>query len=335
MKILITGGAGYIGSTIVSAIEDKGHVPVILDSLVAGKIKFTKGREFYKGDIADWKLLKKIFKKHPDIKHVIHCAALIIIPESVLNPYNYYRENVGKTLEFLKNIKELGCKNIIFSSSASIYDVVPNFEVKETSPLKPLNPYARTKFMMEMIIEDFCHAYNMRGIILRYFNPIGADPKMRSGEYLKNPSHILAKLVNVATGKEKTFKITGVNYKTRDGSGIRDYIHVWDLACAHVDAVVNFDKAFSKSKTKDEHLIINLGMGMGVTVFEFVSTFEKVFGKKINKKKSSRRPGDVAGAYANTNLAKKLLGWKTKLTIKDAIENALEWRKKRKNFLGY
>lgn len=335
MKILITGGAGYIGSTIASFLEDEGHVPIILDSLITGKAQFTKDREFFKGDIADGKLLKKIFKKHKDIEYVIHCAALIVIPESVADPYGYYRENVGKTLELLQNLKELGCKNIIFSSSASVYDVASDFKVKETSPLRPTNPYARTKYMMEMIIEDFCRAYDMRAIILRYFNPIGADPKLRTGDYLINPSHVIAKLTNVALGKEDVFNITGTRYKTRDGSGIRDYIHVWDLARAHVKAVVNFNQAFEKAGGSDNHLIINLGTGKGVTVFELVTAFEKVFGKRIKKQKSPARPGDIAGAYADARLAKKLLGWKTELKIEEGIESALLWRKRRKKILGY
>ncbi len=335
MKVLITGGAGYIGSTIASFLEDSGHIPIILDSLAIGKAQFTKDREFFRGDIADGKLLKKIFKKHRDIECVIHCAALIVIPESVNDPYNYYKENVGKTLELLKNLEELECRNIIFSSSASVYDVAPNFKVKETSPLNPTNPYARTKFMMEMVIEDFCQAYDMRAIILRYFNPIGADPKLRTGEYLINPSHVMAKLTNVAMGKEDVFNITGVKYKTRDGSGIRDYIHVWDLARAHVNAVTKFDQVFKKAGGENKHLIINLGTGKGVTVFELVKAFEKVFGEKINNKKSLARPGDIAGAYADAKLAKKLLNWETKLSIEEAIESSLLWRKRRKVILGY
>ena len=192
MKILITGGAGYIGSTIASALEDSGHTPVILDSLVTGRLEFTRGRAFYKGDIADRALVMQVFSEHPDIFAVIHCAALIVVPESTVKPYEYYRENVGKSLELFNTLKEVGSKRLVFSSSASIYDVVPGFMVTEAAPLNPTSPYARTKFMMEMILRDFCAAYGSRGIALRYFNPIGADPQMRSGLQLERPPMPLA-----------------------------------------------------------------------------------------------------------------------------------------------
>ena len=195
MKVLITGGAGYIGSTIASALEDSGHTPVILDSLITGKREFTRGRSFYEGDIADSALLERIFKEHPDIYAGIHCAALIIVPESTAKPYEYYQDNVAKSLELFRALSDLGCKRLVFSSSASIYDVVPGFMVTEAAPLNPSSPYARTKYMMEMILRDFCAAYGMRGIALRYFNPIGADPKMRTGLHVDSPIHILGRLV--------------------------------------------------------------------------------------------------------------------------------------------
>jgi UDP-glucose 4-epimerase len=241
MKFLITGGAGYIGSTICSALEENGHTPIILDSLVTGRPEFTKGRIFYKGDIADRALVQGIFEDHSDIQAAIHCAALIVVPESTQKPYEYYRENVGKSLELFHSLHVAGCKRVVFSSSASIYDTVPGFMVTEESPLKPLSPYARTKYMMEMVLKDFCHIYNLQGIALRYFNPIGADPQMRSGIHIKNPSHILGQLVATARGEREEFLLTGVNWPTRDGSGIRDYLHVWDLAQAHIKAVELFD----------------------------------------------------------------------------------------------
>ncbi|MTK72908.1 NAD-dependent epimerase/dehydratase family protein, partial [Turicibacter sanguinis] len=167
MKVLVTGGAGYIGRTVVSALEENGHIPIILDSLVTGRLEYTEGKIFYKGDIADRDILAQIFKDHPEIKHCIHFAALIVVPDSVANPYEYYTENVAKSLDLFKNLNEFGCKNVIFSSSASVYDVVEGFKVTESAPLKPSSPYARTKFMMEMVLEDFCRAYGMHGIALR------------------------------------------------------------------------------------------------------------------------------------------------------------------------
>lgn len=336
MKVLVTGGAGYIGSTICSALLDKGHEVVILDSLITGRSEFMKDKLFYKGDIADRDLLKKIFREHKDIKFVIHCAALIVISDSVKDPYNYYLENVSKSLELFKNLKDLGCKNIIFSSSASIYDDVEDFMVTEKSPLNPRSPYARTKYMMEIILKDFCEAYNMKGIALRYFNPIGADPSMRSGIHVEFPSHVLGKLVDVAMGREAVFKITGVSWNTRDGSGLRDYIHVWDLAQAHVKAIENFDTAFKKSYNPGANfLAINLGTGRGVTVKELVNAFERVYKKVIDKEEAKPRPGDVPGAYANGNVAWKLLGWKAEKSIEEGIADALKWENVRKTIINY
>lgn len=336
MKVLVTGGAGYIGSTICSALIDEGIEPVILDSLVTGRREFTKDRIFYEGDIADNDILNRIFTEHPDIKYTIHCAALIVVPESVEKPFEYYYANVSKSLKLFHNLNRLGCNNIVFSSSASIYDDVEGFMVTEDSPLNPRSPYARTKFMMEMILKDFCTAYGMRGIALRYFNPIGADPKMRSGIHIQFPSHILGKLVETALENEKTFKITGVNWDTRDGSGIRDYIHVWDLASAHIKAIQKFDSIFANSEYKDEaYIVINIGSGHGVTVKEMVMAFEKVYGKEINKEEAPPRPGDVPGAYANGDKADKLLGWKTELSIEQGIADALKWGQIRETILSY
>ena len=336
MKVLVTGGAGYIGRTVVSALEDHGHTPVILDSLVTGRKEFTEGKIFYQGDIADRAILEQIFTDHPDIRHCIHFAALIVVPDSVENPYGYYTENVAKSLELFKNLNELGCKNVVFSSSASLYDVVPGFKVTEEAPLKPSSPYARTKYMMEMVLQDFCHAYGMHGIALRYFNPIGADPKLRSGAHIQFPSHVLAKLLESASVEDCIFNITGVNWPTRDGSGIRDYIHVWDLAMAHVKAIENFDSAFAKSKNpQDPYLVINLGTGNGVTVKELVNIFESVLGRPVNKIETDPRPGDVAGAYASCETAKNLIDWEAKYSIEDGIRDAFRWDEIRETILNY
>lgn len=325
MKILVTGGAGYIGSTICSALEDAGHVPVILDSLITGRLEFTKGRIFYQGDIADDALLAQVFQVHPDIICTIHCAALIVVPDSVAQPFEYYRENVAKSLRLFHSLQQLGCKRVVFSSSASVYDDVPGFMVTEAAPLNPRSPYARTKFMMEMILADFCAAYEMQGIALRYFNPIGADPQMRSGPYVPNPSHVLGKLVSVALGREPVFNITGVDWPTRDGSGIRDYLHVWDLAQAHVQAMEQFTDAFTRAGMGQPYLVINLGTGNGVTVKELVSAFEKVYQRPVAKVEAPPRPGDVAGSYANADTAKKLINWQALHPIEDGIADALKW----------
>jgi UDP-glucose 4-epimerase len=336
MKVLVTGGAGYIGSTVCSALIDRGHQPVILDSLVTGRSEFVKERCFYHGDIADNTIIEKIFTEHPDIKHCIHFAALIQVPESVEKPFEYYYENVAKSLLLFKNLHRLDCPNVIFSSSASIYDDVPGFMVTEGAPLNPRSPYARTKYMMEMILKDFCTAYGMHGVALRYFNPIGADPQMRSGIHAQFPSHVLGKLVDVALGKEPVFKITGVDWDTRDGSGIRDYIHIWDLAMAHVKALEKFSSIFSTAAAQTlPYVVINLGSGNGVTVKELVAAFEKVYGQVIYKVEAPPRDGDVAGAYANADRAAQLLDWRTELSIEDGIASALKWGELRKTILPY
>ncbi len=335
MKVLVTGGAGYIGSTICSALLDAGHTPVILDSLVTGQEIFTKGRIFYKGDIADSELVGRLLDDHSDIKLVVHCAALIVVPESMEKPYEYYKENVSKSVEFFKTLVNRNVRGVVFSSSASIYDVVENFKVTEQAPLNPQSPYARTKFMMEMVLKDFSSAYGLQGIALRYFNPIGADPKLRSGIHVREPSHVVGKLVDCARGKIPKFEVTGVNWTTRDGSGLRDYIHVWDLAKAHVAALEKFIEIFQGREQNDFYEVINLGTGQGVTVKELVSSFERVSGSILNKGEAAPRPGDNAGSYASCERAGHMLGWHAEKSIDDGIRDAIRWGEQRKSMLGY
>lgn len=336
MKYLITGGAGYIGSTICSALEDAGHIPVILDSLVTGREEFTRGRIFYQADIADEHAVRQLFHEHPDIQATVHCAALIVVPDSVNSPYEYYQDNVSKSIEFFHLLHQLGYGRVVFSSSAALYDVVPGFMVTEEAPINAKSPYSRTKLMMEMVLRDYCAAYGMKGIALRYFNPIGADPKMRSGIHVQHPTHVLGKLVDTAQGRLPEFQITGTHYPTRDGTGIRDYIHVWDLARAHVNAVTDFDKVFERAgNPADNYLVINLGTGRGITVREMVNAFEKVYGKVINKRETGPRPGDVAGSYTNADKALRLLNWKAELPIEQGIADALKWGELRNKILKY
>lgn len=334
MKVLVTGGAGYIGSTICSALLDSGNTPIIMDNLAVGKEEFTRGRIFYHNDIGDTAALRRIFAEHPDIEATIHCAALIIVPESVAKPYEYYRENVSKSVELFHTLNELGCKRVVFSSSASLYDTVPGFKVTEDSPLKPSSPYARTKYMMEMVLQDYARTYDLRAIALRYFNPIGADPQMRTGLHIKSPSLVLGKMVAAARGEQPAFEITGTHWTTRDGTGIRDYVHVWDLAQAHLMAVQKFDQVFEKLDG-ERYLVMNLGTGDGVTVRELLKAFESVYGQKIPVVEKPPRPGDVAGAYANLDKARSLLGWEPKLSIEQGIADALKWAEVRTKILKF
>jgi len=333
MKILVTGGAGYIGSTTAKALEEAGHTPVILDSLLNGPRAFVKDRIFYEGDIADRHLLARIVSEHPDIDATIHMAARIVVPESVEQPYEYYRDNVAKSLEFFDQLVALGKPRVLFSSSASLYATKDSFEVLESDPLDPRSPYARTKRMMEQVLQDMAEATELRAVILRYFNPIGSDPDLESGIYAKEPSHVLGQLVLAARGQKDAFTITGTEHPTRDGTGIRDYIHVWDLARAHVRAVEQFDDVLAKAESPS--VVINIGRGDGVTVRELVASFERVFGRPVPLAEAPPRPGDAVGAYANVDRSAELLGWKAELTIDEAIASALAWAEKRQEILGY
>lgn len=320
----MTGGAGYIGSTICSALEDNGHISVVIDSFVTGNPDFVSDKVFYKGDIGDYDLVEKLLKDHPDIEAVIHCAARIVVPESTAQPYLYYKENVSKSLDLFYQLQGHGLKRIVFSSTAALYKSGDGSVVTEDSYIEPNSPYARTKFTIEMALRDFCTAYDMKAITLRYFNPIGADPRMRSGPHVKNPSHILGKLISVLEGEESTFNVAGTNWPTRDGTGIRDYIHVWDLAKAHVLAVEKFDFLL----TKEDFLEINLGTGKGTTVLEFIEAFEEVSGTKINWVKDDPRPGDVAGVFASGDKARKALDWIPRMSLEQGIADSLKWVRK-------
>ena len=289
MKVLVTGGAGYIGSITAKALEEAGHVPVILDSLLSGPLVFVKERIFYQGDIADRELVRRVVAEHPDIEATIHMAARIVVPESVEKPYEYYRDNVAKSLELFDELVALGKPRVLFSSSASLYATKDDFEVTEQDPLAPGSPYARTKHMMEQVLQDMAAATELRAIILRYFNPIGSDPDLESGIYAKEPSHVLGQLVMAARGLKDSFTITGIEHPTRDGTGIRDYIHVWDLAKAHVRAIEKFDEVLAAVDAPSA--IINVGTGDGVTVRELVSSFEKVFGQEVPVTEAPPRPG--------------------------------------------
>ncbi|WP_434556974.1 UDP-glucose 4-epimerase GalE [Tessaracoccus lapidicaptus] len=329
MKVLITGGAGYIGSTVASACEDAGHEVVILDDFSTGRREFVRDRAVYEGDFADEALLSRIFAEHA-IDAVVHCAAKIVVPESVEMPLDYYENNVAKTITLLRAMDRAGVHRFLFSSSASIYAPDENFVVTEASPLSPGSPYARTKYMVEMILEDYTRASDMKVLSLRYFNPIGTDPQLRSGQQLEKPSHVLAKLLE-AWSKGETFTVTGVEWPTRDGSGIRDFIHVWDLAQAHVAALEGFDKATAESSYE----VFNIGTGNGVTVKELAASFEEISGDPLKVTYGPPRPGDVAGVYTVSSKARDVLGWEAKLTEQEAVRDAIAWLPVRKEMLGY
>ena len=318
MKVLIAGGAGYIGSTIASACADAGMRPVILDSLVTGRREFAAGRDFYQGDIADGPLIDRVFAEHPDVGAVIHCAALIVVPDSVADPVGYYRANVTKSLEFAAHLLRNGCRRLIFSSSAAIYRASEDLTVDEGSPIDPQSPYARTKAVCEAMFADIAAAHPVHVLSLRYFNPIGADPEMRTGLQLRRPTHALGKLIQ-AQQEDVPFLITGTDWPTRDGSGIRDYVHVWDLAAAHVAALARFD-ALPGPTT-----VINLGTGAGTTVRELLDAFNRAVGHPVRARDAGRRPGDTVGAYTRIDRAERLLNWRPQYDVTAGIRHSLQW----------
>lgn len=328
MKVLVTGGAGFIGSTVISRLLDSGHEAVILDNFSTGRREFTADRIAYEGDFADRQLLDQIFDEHPDISAVLHCAALIVVPDSVTDPINYYRNNVSKTLELMDYLNTRGCHRMVFSGSASIYALTEDFTVDEDCPFNPLSPYARTKAVLEGMMADVAAATDLNIVSLRYFNPIGADPQMRTGLQLERPSHALGKLIEAKETGEP-FKITGVDWPTRDGSGIRDYVHVWDLAAAHVTALERFDDILGGGS----YLPINLGTGKGTTVRELVAAFNEVTGTPLKTIDAPPRPGDAAGAYTRSTRAKELLDWEAEHTIEEGIADTLKWFEVRGNIL--
>lgn len=324
MKVLITGGAGYIGSTIATACLEAGIETVLLDDLSTGRESFGAGRQLYVGDIADEAVLDRLLGEHPDIDVVVHCAARIVVPESVADPLGYYDTNVGKTVTLLRRLRRSGITRIVFSSSAAVYQGDGGEGVDESAPLAPSSPYATTKAMVEEILADASRSGDLQAIALRYFNPIGADPQLRTGLQNPTPSHALGKIMQAASSGEP-FTITGTDWPTRDGSGLRDYIHVWDLALAHVAAVQRFDVAVT---TSAPYRVINVGTGDGVTVRELVAAFERVTQKPLPVVEGPRRPGDQAGAFAVVNLAHELLDWRAERSVDDGVRDALAWAKK-------
>jgi UDP-glucose 4-epimerase len=333
MKVLVTGGAGYIGSVTAKALEVAGHVPVVLDSLVTGPRAFVRDRIFYEGDVADRPLLRRVVAEHPDIACTIHMAARIVVPESVAQPHLYYENNVARSLELFDELARLGRPRVLFSSSASVYATVEGFEVTERSPLEPGSPYARTKLMMEQMLGDLAAAGALRALVLRYFNPVGSDPDLESGVYAREPSHVLGQMTMAALGLIDAFTITGTDLPTRDGTGIRDYVHVWDVARAHVAAVERFDAALDAAAAPSA--VVNIGTGRGVTVRELLGIFEQAFGRPVPTREAPPRPGDAVGSFANVDRASDLLGWSAELTVADGVESALRWAERRREVLGY
>ncbi|MEV7565665.1 UDP-glucose 4-epimerase GalE [Streptomyces tanashiensis] len=330
MKVLITGGAGFIGSTIASRCLDEGIHVVILDDLSTGRAEFVDCRTWYEGRIDDGDLIDRIFAEHPDIDAAVGCAAKIVVPESVAEPLYYYSENITAGLALLGHLLRNGCHRFLFSSSAAIY--APGLGITEQAPLAPMSPYARTKAHFEQALEDITAGTLLRAVSLRYFNPVGADPQGRSGLQVRRPTHALGVMIDRYHAGEP-YPVSGTDWDTRDGTGIRDYVHVWDLAGAHLAALRRFD-TITSADGGHPYRVINLGSGTGTTVLELIKAFENVTGKPLPTVYMGRRPGDNAGAYPDITLAAELLGWKPALSLEQGITDSLAWYERRDTVLA-
>lgn len=335
-KILVTGGCGYIGSHTLVDLIDNGFEVVSADnfynsdaSVLEGIKKITgKGVKNYGINLCDSAATRQIFLDNPDIEGVIHFAALKAVGESVEKPLLYFQNNLGSLLNILECMKEFGVKNLIFSSSCSAYGNADELPVTENTPFKEAeSPYARTKQMGEHILVDFAKKYTEYNCIsLRYFNPAGAHESGIIGESpTNNASNLVPVITGTAIGKREKITVFGTDYDTRDGSCIRDYIHVMDLANAHTKAM----QFVLESRNEKNSEVFNLGIGAGVSVLEAIDAFEKVNAIKLNYELGPRRIGDVVAIYANFEKAANLLGWQPKRNIEDIMRTAWEWEKVR------
>ena len=333
MKILVTGGTGYIGSHTVVELQNSGFEVVIVDNLCNSYIevvdnisKITGVRPgFEKIDLTDKAKTDNFFKNHADIAGIIHFAALKAVGESVDKPLDYYYNNILSLINILSCMKKHRIKNIVFSSSCTVYGQPDELPVTETAPIKPAwSPYAHTKQISEGIIENTTNVEDIQGILLRYFNPIGAHESALIGELpIGIPNNLVPFLTQTAIGKREVLKVFGNDYKTPDGTAIRDYIHVVDLAKAHVVAI---DRLVNKANRKKIE-VFNLGTGNGYSVLDVIRSFEKIRGVKLNYKIVKRRPGDIEQVWADTTYANEELGWKAEKDIDDMMLSAWNWEK--------
>ncbi len=330
-QILVTGGLGYIGSHTIVELINAGFEPIIIDNLsnseqkVLGAIEKITGKKcaFHQVEMCNYGELEAIFLKYPGIMAAIHFAAVLLVNESVDNPLKYYENNLLSTINLLKCQAKHGAKGLIFSSSCTVYGNPEILPVGEDAPIQEaVSPYGNTKKMCEDIIRDSTKASDVKAIALRYFNPVGAHPSSVIGEVQHGmPHHLVPFITETAQGKREYLRVFGNDYNTIDGSCVRDYIHVMDVAKAHVNAV----ERFLKGSMESAYEVYNLGMGVGVSVLQMIEGFEKVTGIKIPYKVVDRRVGDVEAVYADTSLANKKLGWKTQFSIEEALKSAWDW----------
>jgi len=326
--VLVTGGAGYIGTHTCIELHNAGYDFIVYDNLSNSSREALKRVEkiiakevpFVEGDIRDKDTLEKLFQKY-DIDSVIHFAGLKAVGESVAKPLEYYDNNVYGTIALCEVMQKYDCKRIVFSSSATVYGDPHATPIKEDFPLSATNPYGRSKLFIEEILHDlFVSDTAWQIILLRYFNPVGAHESGLIGEDPNGvPNNLMPYIAQVAVGKQKELRVFGDDYDTKDGTGVRDYIHVVDLAKGHV-------KALQKIASLDDVLTVNLGTGKGYSVLEMVATYEKASGKQVPYKIVSRRAGDIAKCYADPSYAKEMLGWSATKELREMCEDSWRWQ---------
>ena len=331
MKILVTGGTGYIGSHTVVELQQAGYEVVVVDNLINSEKSVIDSIEkitgirpiFEEVDLADPGQTTDVFKKHSDIKAVIHFAALKAVGDSVKRPLEYYRNNIFSLVNLLEAMKRYDIKHFVFSSSCTVYGQADELPVKESTPRKDAeSPYGNTKKIAEDILENVVRTGSLQCIALRYFNPIGAHPSAVIGELpIGVPDNLVPYITQTAIGIRKKLRVFGDDYSTKDGTPIRDYIHVLDLAQAHVVAL----KRMLENKQRSPWEIFNLGTGNGFTVLEVINSFEKVSGLKLNYEIIERRTGDIEKVWADTEYANRELGWKAIRDLDEMMRSAWDW----------
>ena len=318
MAILVCGGAGYIGSHINKELNRQGYETVVFDNLVYGHREAVKWGEFVQGDLANLADLEAVFRTY-NIEAVFHFAAYAYVGESVLEPEKYYFNNVANTLKLLSVMKKCDCNKIIFSSTCSTYGNTDQVPITEEVPQHPINPYAASKLMVERIFQDYHRAYGLEFVVLRYFNAAGADPECEIGESHDPETHIIPLVLDAAGGQREDIHIFGTDYDTPDGSCIRDYIHVTDLATAHLLALHHLESGGASD-------FFNLGSEKGTSVLEVVESARRITGKNFKVVLTDRRPGDPANLVGSSKKAKQILGWKPEYQDIDVImKHAWNW----------
>jgi len=323
-NILVTGGAGYIGSHTCKMLKHNGFVPVVLDNLIYGHESFVKWGPFVKGDISDRTVLDSLFDTYKP-RSVIHFAAFAYVGESVSDPAKYYVNNVCGTISLLEAMRRHQCNDMVFSSSCATYGIPDTLPIDETHRQAPINPYGMSKLMVERILEDYDRAYGVKSISLRYFNAAGADPDGEIGEDHTPETHLIPLICYGLLGRRKRVELFGTDYDTPDGTAIRDYVHVNDLAEAHIRAL-----EYLESEKQSE--IFNLGTGEGISVGELIShpKFEELAGRNVPVVYGKRRPGDPAILVADPGKAETMLGWQaSRSSASSIIATAWDWHRKR------